>query len=207
MLDLHSYKLRFEQQKVLLWKRAISQRNKELIWSFQEHLSLIGVTCSRILKYLGKLPRVAGWLGVDFDTVTKKDVERVFLALNQRNDIALSTKVDYAILVKRFYRWLLGNETEFPEQVKWLKTTLKFKNKHIPSQADLITEAEVQKLIDVSDHPRNKAIISLLYGTGCRIGEFGSLQIGDIMFDQYGCVLNVNGKTGPRSSKRGVSHE
>lgn len=198
MLDLHDYNKRYENAKRCLLESDLNEYNKSIIFRFQEHLVLIGVGRPRILKYLDKLRRIGLWLGKDFDKISRQDVERVFVELHQRTDLKMSTKIDYNIILKRFYKWLLGNNEEFPEQVKWLKTTLKYKDKTVPNQADLISEEEIQKLLAVSDHPRNKALISLLFETGCRIGELANLTIGNVMFDQYGCILNVNGKTGPR---------
>ena len=38
----------------------------------------------------------------------------------------------------------------------------------------------------------------MLYESGCRIGEILSLMIRNVEFDEYGCVLLVDGKTGQR---------
>jgi ribosomal protein L40E len=40
--------------------------------------------------------------------------------------------------------------------------------------------------------------VSLLYESGCRIGEIASLKINNIAFDKKGAVLTVFGKTGSR---------
>jgi len=63
---------------------------------------------------------------------------------------------------------------------------------------ELLTEEEIKRMIEVANHPRDKAIIAVLYDTGTRIGEMGSLKIKHIVFDQYGAILTVNGKTGMR---------
>ncbi len=197
MMDLHSYRTRYESAKRNLAKSNLRERNKEFIFKFEEYLSINGLGLPRLIKYLDKLRQISRWLDKDFNKVTKRDIEKLFVLINNR-DYTKSTKLDYSIIVKRFYKWLLGNDEEHPEQVKWLKTTLKLKDKPLPSQADLITPEEVDKLVGVARHPRNKAFVSLLYETGCRIGELANLTIGNVMFDQYGCVINVNGKTGPR---------
>jgi len=45
-------------------------------------------------------------------------------------------------------------------------------------------------------NPRDKAFISLLYESGCRIGELLNLKIKNVEFDANGAVLIVNVKTG-----------
>src|SRR5207245_1180296 len=45
---------------------------------------------------------------------------------------------------------------------------------------------------------RHRAFVALLADAGARISEILTLRIRDVAFDQYGMVLNVEGKTGPR---------
>lgn len=45
-----------------------------------------------------------------------------------------------------------------------------------------LTEAQVRRLIRAAAHPRDRALIELLYSTGCRIGEVRTLRVEDIDF-------------------------
>jgi site-specific recombinase XerD len=45
-----------------------------------------------------------------------------------------------------------------------------------------LTEAQIRKLIRGASHPRDRALIELLYATGCRIGEIRLARIEDIDF-------------------------
>lgn len=65
--------------------------------------------------------------------------------------------------------------------------------------ADLLTDDEFKRLIDATDNARDRGFIMLLYESGCRVGELLNLRIKDVTFDQYGAILQVNGKTGARS--------
>ncbi|MGD2247868.1 MAG: tyrosine-type recombinase/integrase [Candidatus Methanofastidiosia archaeon] len=53
-------------------------------------------------------------------------------------------------------------------------------------------------MVDVAEHPRDKAIIGVLYEGGLRIGELASLKLRNIEFDDDGVVIKVHGKTGER---------
>jgi len=55
-----------------------------------------------------------------------------------------------------------------------------------------LTEAQVKKLIRAASHPRDRALIELLYATGCRIGEARVLRVEDIDFK--GRRFRVRGK-------------
>lgn len=101
-------------------------------------------------------------------------------------------------MLKCSYKWLFDTE-EYTECVKWLKTTVDKIKLERPSPDDLITEEEVLRIINSAEFPRDKAFISLLYESGCRVREMGSLQIKNVSFDEYDAIINVNGKTGTRT--------
>ncbi|MFQ5722301.1 MAG: tyrosine-type recombinase/integrase [Candidatus Aminicenantales bacterium] len=86
---------------------------------------------------------------------------------------------------------------EYPEEVKWIKSNSK-KCERIKLPEEMLTEDEIKKLINTADNPRDKAFISVLYESGCRIGEMLFLKLKHIKFDKYGAQLMVNGKTGYR---------
>src|SRR3989339_1522256 len=106
------------------------------------------------------------------------------------------TKYDFKVVLKMFYRWLLGNDEDFPSLIKWLKPKIRNKKSKLPEE--LITEEEVLKLVNAADNLRDKAMVLILYESGCRIGELLGLKMKNISFDKYGAVLRVEGKTGSR---------
>lgn len=106
------------------------------------------------------------------------------------------TKHDYKVTIKRFYKWLKGNDETYPEEVKWIKTTLKENQIVLPE--DLLTEDEVKTLVDVALSPRDKAFIITLCESGARIGEVGSMHINDVTFEERYTALRLRGKTGSR---------
>ena len=61
-----------------------------------------------------------------------------------------------------------------------------------------LTREQIRKIIDACKSVREKAFISILYESGCRISEFLALRLKDVVADEYGFLLRVNGKTGPR---------
>jgi hypothetical protein len=61
-----------------------------------------------------------------------------------------------------------------------------------------LTEEDVKKLIASADHARDKAFISVLWESGARVSEIGNLLFKQVIFDKYGLILTVRGKTGSR---------
>ncbi len=97
---------------------------------------------------------------------------------------------DFKHVLKMFYKWM-GK----PEIVSWISLS----NGKIKKRSeDLIIKQEVELLVENAKNVRDKALIYLLYDSGCRIGELLNLKNKDIVFDDYGLILSVFGKTGFR---------
>jgi integrase len=86
---------------------------------------------------------------------------------------------------------------ENPDVTKWIKT--KPVRDSPVQKEDLITKNEVVEMIQAADHPRDKALIALLYDSGGRIGEIANAKIKDIYFDENGARIFLDGKTGKRT--------
>ena len=114
----------------------------------------------------------------------------------EKKDYSAWTKHDYKVTIKRFYKWLKGNDETYPEEVKWIKTTLKKQDIVLPEE--LLTEEEIKRLVGSALSIRDKAFIISLYESGARIGELGEMQIRDVVFEDRYTTLLLKGKTGSR---------
>lgn len=54
-------------------------------------------------------------------------------------------------------------------------------------------EKKIQKLIAAAQSARDKAIIELMYATGCRAGEIVGMKIEDIDFNQLSIIVKGKG--------------
>ncbi|MHA1832996.1 MAG: tyrosine-type recombinase/integrase [Candidatus Baldrarchaeia archaeon] len=164
---------------------------------FVEYLLAKGVSKPRVIKYVNQLVVLARMTRKPFERLKRRDIEELVRKVNEA-DYSEHTKRDFKIILKRFYQWLKGcseEENEYPEEVRWIKTSPKEK-RIMPEM--LLTSEEIKKLVEVAENPRDKALVLTHYESGCRIGETLSLRIRNVKFDQYGAILQVNGKTGPR---------
>jgi len=183
--------------------RLENRENTKLIEKFLKQLFAEGISEPRVIKYANHLKIIAERINKNFLDVTKEDITMFLSELEQhgyipktKNDKSLIpysewTKMDYKVTLKRFFRFL-GKE----ELIKDVKTTIRNNRKKLPEE--LLTKSEIKKMIETADHPRDKAMISLLYEGGLRIGELASLKIKNVVFDEYGAVIKVKGKTGER---------
>lgn len=172
---------------------GVSELNRELITGFIDWCFSNRIGEHRAVKYISTLKHIAIDLNMDFDKVTKKEME-AYIGRLERSDKSNWTKHDYKIAVKKFYAWLNGGKES--ELTEWIKTTLSKKETRMPEE--LLIEEEVLKLIDSAKSPRDKALIALMWDVGARIGEIANIKIKNLTFDEYGMSVLLNGKTGPR---------
>ncbi|MDN5310701.1 MAG: integrase/recombinase XerD [Methanolobus sp.] len=164
-----------------------------MISFFADYCFTEGLSEHRVLKYISTLKSIALSLEVDFDKADEKAIRKYISSL-ERSNKSEWTKHDYKIALKKFYKWL-SNEDK-PVLTKWISTTIKKKNQKMPE--DILTESDILKLIDHASNKRDKVIIALLWDIGARIGEVGNLLIKHLTFDEYGAIINLNGKKGFR---------
>lgn len=125
----------------------------------------------------------------DLKLLSMDDVERLFVWL-KNSDFQYATKYDYWMMFKVITKFLNP-----AIDCKGFKLVSK-KLKKLPE--DILSEDEVTLMIKSATSIRNRALISVLYETGCRIGELVGIKIKDVVFDEYGAVIIVDGKTGMR---------
>lgn len=105
----------------------------------------------------------------------------------ERSNYSPYTKVAYKQAIRNYCNWRGIN-------ADWISTRPP-KKKEIP---ELLTKDDITTMIDSCKNERDRAIISILADSGCRIGELASIRIKDVSFDKHGAVIHINGKTGSR---------
>ncbi len=105
-----------------------------------------------------------------------------------------ATVSTYMEILKVFHKWVSKGDT-YPDCVKWMRCTGK-KSKKLPET--LLTQEDVKALLAHTNNARDHALISILWESGARIGEIGGMDIKDVAFDDFGCKIMLDGKTGMR---------
>jgi site-specific recombinase XerD len=188
---------------VVAGSRELTQRNKELIFRFLSHISP-EVSDLRLTFYTHKLQKLGRWLKKDFDAVTEQDLRSLVTFLSKgraREDGGVykrGTLHGYKVTLKRFYRWLEGNDEEYPRKVRWIRSNGDAARIQEPEQ--LLTFQEVLEMIRHASNPRDKALVSFLYESGARISEMLAMKIRHLDFspDMLRATLPVS-KTRPRT--------
>jgi integrase len=194
-IDLYNYKGKLKRKlSMIKGLKDISKKAKDKILKFQRDRIAEGIGHARILRYLDDLPKLARLLDKDFEDVTADDLRRVLHEVEEE-DLADASKTEFRKTIKVFYRWLNGGE-RYPECVEWIKTTEKRNNNKLPEE--LLTEEEVKRMISAAWTPRDRAIISLLWESGCRVGELLTMRIKNVSFEENLTRIVIHGKTGAR---------
>jgi len=199
-MGIHNYEKSLQSRFEHIAKSDISERNKKLIVDIANDLMLDNLSKPRIMKYLEILRIVARKLGKDFDQATKEDL-KLIVGEVQQSDWSPWTKQTYKVIVRRFYAWLHGMKGtgEYPEIVKWISIRMSRAECRLPAEGDLLHIEDIEKMLQVAEHPRDKALIAMLWDSGSRMGEIGDLKFKNIHFDSHGAIVTVRGKTGSRN--------
>ncbi|MCK5581362.1 MAG: tyrosine-type recombinase/integrase [Candidatus Omnitrophica bacterium] len=176
----------------ILAEPKINKTNLEVLKKYDTRGKLQQLTLGTRSGRLMTIKQVALFIPKDFKTMTKEDIEDFFSSLGELQPKTWSTK---GAFIKSFFKWLHESD-QYPDNVRWINTSVKNKNHKLPS--DLLTKEEIKAMAELAGNLSDRAFILVLYDSACRIGEILNLKIKDVTVDQYGCAITVNGKTGMR---------
>jgi integrase len=195
MVDYHRFEKQYQSGLTHLWKSDLGEADKQAIEQFLKSCRSEGTGYARLRKLCQVLVQIGRELGKPFTKVREKDLREI-LRKYEEGEYSFWTKHDVKVVLKQFYKW--QHKGKYPHCVAWINTTIPHRQKFQLRNGDLLTEEEINKVIEATDHPRNKALLAVLSESGARIGEIGNLTIAQISVDPSGAILNVIGKTGPR---------
>ncbi|MCK4455129.1 MAG: tyrosine-type recombinase/integrase [Thermoplasmata archaeon] len=155
------------------------------------------LSMSRRSNQARDLKNYFNWLKGPVEDVTKEDVVGYVNSLD--SDYAEGTVNLVKVNIKKFHRWLDGGEV-YPECVRWMRS--RRTKRRVPVNY-ILSEKDILRLIEALEHPRDRAILAVLYDSALRASELADLKMQNVMRDQYGIALilnpdGVNHKTGER---------
>ena len=107
-----------------------------------------------------------------------------------------NTLFDTVGIIKPFYQWMIDEGYSTLPEKKLRAIKRPSQDTMTKTAADLLIPDEITKIIQACGSSRDRALITMMYEGGFRIGELGNLTWGDMKFDEYGVVVNTNKKTG-----------
>ncbi len=146
--------------------------NPQVEQSFLQHCKASGLSDRRTKKYQGHINQIKTLIKKDYQKLTQKDLENILINIYNRG-YKNSTIRDYQIFLKKFFKWL-GR----PKIIGWIKPK---KVQYIITEQDVLTEHEINQMLESADNPRNKALIFFLFKSGTRPEEAQNTRIKDIV--------------------------
>jgi integrase len=185
-------------------KNELSESNYSLIEKYDRQMTNDTLGYATRCKNLEVVLSLSRLIKKDWSEVNSEDIEKLVYEIiikYSKNGQETHSSWDHKKVLKIFFRWMkLGsrNYQDVGNPPETSRVKMKpVKNKIIREQ--LLTDNDISLLIKSSINPRDKAMISVAYESGCRPGELLSLKIKHVKVDQYGAMLSVDGKTGART--------
>lgn len=159
--------------------------NQQVEKEFIKHLYRRNLSEGRIRKYLVVFQEMKK-LKIDLKRLSKEDIDKYYFYLRE----------------KGYKEWTIVTKWKcFKKICKFIRKNIDLSEWviRIPkTEPEILTLEEIRAIINNLKNLRDKLIVMLLYESGMRIRELLNLKKKDIIFDEYGAILRIQGKTGLR---------
>lgn len=165
-----------------------------------------GLSIHRRTLYASRLLPLAEQVGdKDFMTLGKPDYERLASWVREKRIeypattgnrtrpregqlLSFGTQKIFEVSIKKLLKYL----HDWEKSPKELTRAFRFTGKTAAVKPeDLLTDKELQSIIDSADNPRDKAIIAVLAESGFRVSELGTMKVKSVMADPIGFKLSL----------------
>lgn len=175
---------------------TICTANKKLVEDYTNFMVAADMKDRTIMKNIYSLKVFLDLIGSkELLKMSREDLQRAMAEVNRLNYSA-SVKRQVRLRVKYVFKHYIGKDEYYPTQVTWLKPGKT--EKSAVTSSDIITYEEYERLVKAADSIKYKAILSLLWWSGVRIGELMDMRIKDVEIGSPVSYITVDGKTGMR---------
>lgn len=155
----------------------------------EESLRLRNYSGKTIKSYLNCLQKYSDFLLKNKEAInyltTEEKVKKFLLQLQARGDAGQTINL-YLNAIKYFYHEVLKSNDKI--DLKFSKT-----NKRLP---EILSRAEIEKLLMVIKNPKHNLLIALSYGAGLRVSEAINLKVKDL--DLEGLTIHLRQAKGKK---------
>ena len=190
------------------------EENKRLVIAYDRENALNGKKTATRYSYLGTLHFFCKFAGQrPFRALAKEDIVeflgrvkyrgfqedgyRARVKARAKTELSTSTLNLHKHVLKKFVRYVHGATDSYPECVAWIRVKANCGKEK--TAEELLTQQEVEAIIASTESPRDRALVSLMAESGARLGEIITARIRNVLFNDRGFSLSVNGKTGTRT--------
>jgi len=183
--DVQGYARKFRNQYERVQNAQIDDRDREAILEFIHAMEASGeMNQGTMGARLNHLRLSAERADVPLVEMDKSDVDRFLFELNHDHGLAEGTRRNYRKSLRKFFTH---------RDAKWADAiTIGAQPDRSVEPDELLTDEEIDALIDAAQNPRDTAMIALLADTGLRIGALASLRIRDLDTSGQMTTLSIN---------------
>jgi site-specific recombinase XerD len=199
ILDRATHGIPLPKSQVML--PQITSEDEDMIKEFVAEIQATAhVTLKRAYKYTYILVHWRYYIG-EYKKNTIADLYAGITTIQKAKDSAGNAKysrhtlADYIGFLKKFYLWMSENHYTDIDEKKIRKIRPPTTPVMTKTAEMLLTPVEVRKIIDACQNPRDRAIISMMYEGGFRIGEIATLRWQQVKFNEWNVAVNVDNKT------------
>ncbi|EFW90433.1 phage integrase [Haladaptatus paucihalophilus DX253] len=194
--EVQGYGRKFENQLAKLREASISDADRAAIIAFIQHEEAQGkVNTGTMVNHINRLRLAAERSDISLTEMQDKTaVDGLLFSLKHDHGLAEGTLRNYRKALRKFFRY---RDRDWADDIK-----IGVSPERTVDPNDLLTDEEIEDLLEAASHPRDKALVSLIADTGLRIGAIASLRIHDVdLTNRAGTVsineeANVKGATG-----------
>ena len=177
------YDISLKSTELVVWEDAIPKEVNIYIASKR----LEGLAETSIENYYGQLRVFFEELRKPVEDVTTNDI-RMYLATHKaRNKVSDRTLDKYRQQLNAFFTWCTNEEYIVKNPCKNIKE-IKYEVK--PRKA--LTRCQLEQLRRMIHDPRERAILDVLFSTGCRVSELVNIKFTDV--DMENRTIHIVGK-------------
>ena len=169
------------------------------VLDFLEHLKDDGVSSATLQNYVSAIGSLNG--GKPYTKLTEADIREWAQEIDAKH--TPKTAWLYRLGIRKLLKFCHTGKLDgdgYPPCVAWMKNHRAKRN----FGRDILTQEEVRRIVDAATDYRDKALLFVLYESGCRASELLNLRIRDIEFDSYGTVIRVGRGEGAKTGERRV---
>ena len=164
-----------------------TQGSTDYLGAYIDSLTVGGRSPLTIKRYKYVIGKLMEKVKVSTNEVTVYHI-RDFLASEKKRGLCDNTLKGYREIYTGYFHWL------FREGLIASDPTVNLIPIKVPKKIKVVfTDLDIENLKNAADKVRDKAIISFLYSTGCRIGEVYSLDRDSIDLHGKECIVHGKG--------------
>lgn len=176
----------------------ITESDREIIIRFINDKQIqSNISQNRVNKIVSTLVNWRRFISIPYHDLSYDSISAGIAAMKTGKSVKGSaleanTQHDYIRILKMFLTWLQDNGIVVLPMDKIKKIQAPTQNFETTSPDEILTKEEIEKLLLGCMTSRDRAVIGLLYESGCRVAEIARLRWKDIQFDEYGIRLYID---------------